>query len=210
MGDGQAKPSQFKPIQAARDADPLGHPPVTGYCGRMLNFFRRSPDTPAVEALHAALVDAARRPGLYAHLTVPDTPWGRIESVMLHVLLVVRRLSGADTQVTAHALVEHMFAEFDRGLRQVGVGDLSVPKKMQGLGGDWLARIEVYGPPLDARDETALAEALARNVLGEPESPEKARALSRHILACEQVLRATEPADIAAGRIGWPAIIDER
>lgn len=176
----------------------------------MLNFFRRSTGTLSVDALHAALVDASRRPGLYESLSVPDTPWGRIESVMLHVLLVVRRLSGGAMQPTAHALVEHMFAEFDRGLRQVGVGDLSVPKKMQGLGGDWLARIEVYGPPLDAGDETALAEALARNVLGAPESPEKARALSRHMLECERILRATDPADIAAGRIGWPAIMDER
>lgn len=172
----------------------------------MLNLFRRSQDDPAIEALHEAAVAAARRPALYARLNVPDNPWGRIESVMLHVMLLVRRLAPSGSQPLTHALVDRMFADFDRGLRQVGVGDLSVPKKMQGLGGDWLARIEVYGPPLDACDEAVLAAALARNVLGEPEALDKALPLSRHVLACEAALRLMPETDVAAGRFSLPAI----
>ncbi|MGL4322544.1 MAG: ubiquinol-cytochrome C chaperone family protein [Beijerinckiaceae bacterium] len=172
----------------------------------MLGLFRKSASNDASEVLHTAIVEAARRPDLYAALGVPDTPWGRIESVMLHTMLVVRRLSGAQ-QPLAHALVERMFTDFDRGLRQVGVGDLSVPKKMKELGSDWLGRVEAYGPALDAGDEMALAAALARNVLENPDQPERARDLSRHVLQCDAALRTVSDADIAAGRLNLPAIV---
>ncbi|MGL4496673.1 MAG: ubiquinol-cytochrome C chaperone family protein, partial [Beijerinckiaceae bacterium] len=146
----------------------------------MFGWFRRQAQTPAIEALHEATVAAARRPALFGTLGIPDTPWGRIESVMLHALLIVRRLADPAAQGTAHALVDRMFADFDRGLRQVGVGDLAVPKKMEGLGGDWLARIAAYGPALDASDDTALAAALARNVMGVHDSvPATAVALAQ-------------------------------
>lgn len=173
----------------------------------MFNLFRQSKDGQAAGVLHAAVVAAARRPGLYQALAVPDTPWGRIESVMLHTLLVVRRLSGTQSQPLAHALVDQMFAEFDRGLRQVGVGDLSVPKKMKGLGSDWLGRVEAYGPYLDAGDAPALAAALARNVIGAPENPEQGLPLAQHILGCEAALRAGSEADVVAGHFNLPALV---
>lgn len=174
----------------------------------MLSFLRARPDAAIVEALHEAVVAAARRQSLFATLGVPDSPWGRIESVMLHALLIVRRLNRLAPPAPSFSqpLVDGMFTGFELGLRQIGVGDLSVPKKMKALGGDWLGRIEAYAGPLDRCDESALAAALARNVLSRPDEPEAARPLAAHILACEAALAATPWEAMREGRLVWPPI----
>lgn len=175
-----------------------------------LRLFRSAANEAATEALHDALVAGARRPGLFARLGVPDNPFGRIESVMLHALLVVRRLRAlpAPAPDLAQDLVDRMFADFERGFRQIGIGDLSVPKKMKALGSDWLGRLEAYAAPLDRRDEDALAAALARNVLSRDGETEAARPLARQVFACEAALAKVDWRALQSGAIDWPAIGD--
>lgn len=176
-----------------------------------LRLFRRAGNERVIEALHDAVVAGARRPGLFLRLGVPDTPFGRIESVMLHAFLVVRRLRALPppSPDLAQDLVDRMFADFDRAFRQIGIGDVSVPKKMKALGGDWLGRLDAYAGPLDRRDQDALAAALARNVLSRDGETELARPLARHVFACEERLAGMNWAALEAGAIDWPSIAEE-
>lgn len=175
-----------------------------------LRLFRSDPNAPIVAALHDAVVAGARRPDLYARLGAPDNPFGRVESIMLHALLVIRRLRAlpAPAGAVAQDLVDKMFADFDRGFRQIGISDLGVPKKMKSLGSDWLGRIEAYSGPLDQGDEGALAAALARNMLSRDGEADAARPLARHIFACERRLATAPWAELQRGAIVWPAIGD--
>lgn len=173
-----------------------------------LKLFRRAANDRVVAALHEAVVAGARRPALFSRLGVPDTPFGRIEAVMLHAFLVVRRLRALPPPAPelAQDLVDRMFVDFERALRQIGIGDLSVPKKMKALGGDWLGRIEAYAAPFDRGDDQALAAALARNVLAADGDPGRAAALVRQSRACEARLAATGWDALQRGAIDWPHI----
>ena len=122
----------------------------------------------AVEGLHAALSVAARRPGLYTHLGVPDTVEGRFEALCLHVILVLRRMNRlpAPADEVAQDLVNAVFTQLDAALRELGVGDMGVGKRMKKLGAAFYGRAAGYDAALDAGDGAALRDALARNVLG--------------------------------------------
>jgi cytochrome b pre-mRNA-processing protein 3 len=132
-------------------------------------FFRRAnARRRAVEGLHLALSMAARRPGLYTRLGVPDTVEGRFEALCLHAILVLRRLNRlpAPAAEVAQDLVNSVFTQLDASLRELGVGDMGVAKRMKKLGAAFYGRAEGYDAALNAGDAAALAAALVRNVLG--------------------------------------------
>ena len=102
----------------------------------IFNLFRSDPRRKVIEALYRHIAAAARRPALYTHLGIPDTLEGRFEALTLHALLVLRRLRRLPPPAddVAQDLVNHLFREFDYALREMGVGDTRVPKRMQTLG----------------------------------------------------------------------------
>lgn len=120
-----------------------------------------------IRALHRRIGEAARQPGLYTALGVPDTVEGRFEALSLHVILVLRRLGQLPPPAAdvAQDLVDSVFMQLDASLRELGIGDMGVPKRIKKLGASFYARAGAYGAALDAGDRTALAEALARNAL---------------------------------------------
>lgn len=131
----------------------------------ILGLFRRSSSEAVVQRLYAALVAASRQPSLYAYLGVPDTFEGRFESLTLHAALLVRRLQAcaAPGPQLAQDLTDTVFAHFDRTLREMGVGDTTVPKRMRTLAEAFLGRSRAYEEALRGGDEE-LAATLARNV----------------------------------------------
>jgi cytochrome b pre-mRNA-processing protein 3 len=131
-------------------------------------FRRASARRRAVEGLHLALSAAARRPGLYTRLGVPDTVEGRFEALCLHTILVLRRLNRLPPPAAevAQDLVNSVFTQLDAALRELGVGDMGVGKRMKKLGAAFYGRATGYAAALDAGDEPALRAVLARNVLG--------------------------------------------
>lgn len=122
----------------------------------------------AVEDLHVALSMAARRPGLYTRLGVPDTVEGRFEALCLHAILILRRLNRlpAPAAEVAQDLVNSVFTQLDASLRELGVGDMGVGKRMKKLGAAFYGRATGYDAALDAGDTQALRATLVRNVLG--------------------------------------------
>jgi len=128
-------------------------------------FKRRDTGNTAAESLYLSAVEAARRPILFTELGVPDTLDGRYEMVALHTYLVLRRLKRdhAATAELAQAVFDFMFADFDNTLRELGVGDLGVGRRVKQMATGFYGRIAAYDAGMDGGD---LAEALRRNAYG--------------------------------------------
>ena len=133
----------------------------------MLNWFSRSsPHKRAATDLYAAIMAQSRLPHFYAGLGVPDTIGGRFEMLVLHMFLVLRRLrkDGASSEPVAQALSEAFVADMDDVMREMGVSDISVAKKMYSAAGAYLGRLKAYDAALDSGDPQELAAALAEGV----------------------------------------------
>lgn len=164
--------------------------------------FRR----PSGEALYARAVAQARRPEFYADLGVPDRIDARFELYTLHVLLLVLRLreegqAGADA---AQDLFDTYVSALDHALRELGVGDLSIAKKMRKLGESLYGRMTAYEAPLKADDVEGLAEALGRNLFEDTASP-AARSLADYAVRSLASL-ASRPADDLKDQPRWAEI----
>lgn len=167
--------------------------------------FRKDPSVEAARALYAAAVEQARTPALYRDFGAPDTVEGRFEQVALHVWLVMRRLKdGEAAKKTGQCLCDAMFHDMDDSLRELGVGDLQVGKKVRKLAENFYGRIGAYEAALKAdADEGALAGALARNVYG-VEKSDSAEALADYVRRADTYLAGQPAARIANGIVMFP------
>jgi cytochrome b pre-mRNA-processing protein 3 len=116
---------------------------------------------------------------------VPDTLDGRFDLVALHTFLVIHRLrDAADPGPTlAQAVFDAMFSDMDHNLREIGVGDLSVGKRMRAMWEAFHGRSRVYAAAIGAADRAALEAALARNVWRGAAPDGAAVSLARIVLA---------------------------
>ncbi|TVR10094.1 MAG: ubiquinol-cytochrome C chaperone [Salinarimonadaceae bacterium] len=173
----------------------------------IFGLFRKNKRPSAVEATLTRIVAAGREPVLYLEMSVPDTLEGRFEAVSAHMILLMRRLRELPPPAEdfAQELVDAYFKWLDYTLRDTGVGDVAVPKRMKTLVSNFYGRVRAYGDALDSQDMEAFAEALARNVTGEGDD---AKALAAYLAAAELRLRdqdfdalvADGPAFAAPGR----------
>lgn len=169
----------------------------------ILGMFRRRPHERAGFELYGAAVGAARNPALFLALGVPDTVEGRFDLVSLHVALVIRRLrtdSDPRGPALAQAVFDAMFADMDLNLREMGVGDLSVGKKVREAWEAFHGRALAFEAALESPDADALPVAVARNIWrGEPPAgaPQRLAALAR---AQVEHLARQDIAALAAGR----------
>lgn len=150
-----------------------------------LNFSRKSTKYNA-EALYIRVVRQSRKPVFYEEYGVADTIDGRFDMIILHVFLVLRRLKveGEPTDSLGQALFDAMFVNMDSSLREMGVGDLSVGKRIKRMATAFYGRVEAYDAPLIAGDRAALSDALARNLFrGEPVKDGIKESLSDYMLA---------------------------
>jgi cytochrome b pre-mRNA-processing protein 3 len=150
----------------------------------VLGLFTRPKPVASVEVVYGDIVAAARLPALYTAMGVPDTVMGRFDSLVLHLALVLRRLRAlpAPADALSQELIDRFFKDLDSALREIGIGDVSVPKKVRALGEAFYGRAAIYDEALlpDAPAD-ALEQALARNVLGREQEPELATALAQHV-----------------------------
>lgn len=169
----------------------------------LFGLLRRKPFERAGFALYAATVTAARDPALYA-AGVPDTLAGRFEVISLHVSLLVHRLRhDADPRgaALAQAVFDAMFADMDLNLREMGVGDMSIGKRVKRLWEDFHGRARAYEEALAGPGEAGLEEALSRNLWrGAPPEGGPAR-LAAHARALQAALAAQPIEALAAGRL---------
>ena len=106
-------------------------------------------------------------PCFYREYGVADTVNGRFDLLVVHLALVIDRLAEEpDSREAGQALFDHFCRDMDHNLREISIGDLSVPKEMQRIGEAFYGRAQAYRSALAARGEAALVEALTRNVYG--------------------------------------------
>ena len=112
----------------------------------MLDIFRKFKFHDSADQLYRRLVRQARDPVFYLHLGVPDTPDGRFDMIILHAFLVIRRLKAEHERTVglAQAIFDLMFADMDQNLREMGVGDLGVSKRIKGMAEACYGRTVAY------------------------------------------------------------------
>jgi cytochrome b pre-mRNA-processing protein 3 len=155
-------------------------------------------------ALYGAAVAAAREPFFYLRLGVPDTLDGRFDMVALHVALLVRRLL-SETEPgpsLAQAVFDAMFSDMDVTLRELGVGDLSVGRRVRAMWEGFHGRAKAYGQALGAGDVGSLTAALVRNVWRGADRPGAcAAALARLCVAHDAALATQSLEWLAVGNV---------
>jgi cytochrome b pre-mRNA-processing protein 3 len=170
----------------------------------MLGLFRKDPRRPVIAALHQRVVAAARHPDLYGLLDVPDTLEGRFEVLTLHVVLVLEAMRGLPPPAdeVSQEVVDTVFRELEASLREMGVGDVVVPKRMKTLAQAFYGRARAYDAALASGNEAALVAALARNVYG---GATPADALARYVLSARRHLRGVTLDAMLRDGPGFPA-----
>jgi cytochrome b pre-mRNA-processing protein 3 len=166
------------------------------------NHFRkpRIPPRGTIEAIYGMIVTQAREPLFYRDLGVPDTVNGRFDLVVLHLWMVLRRLQAmADGKSLSQTLFDRFCDDMDANLREMGVGDLTVPKRMQAFGEAFYGRAKAYDIALSEGREP-LAQALCKNVLN-GEKIDRARQLACYAEAAITALAGSD--DISMLKHTW-------
>jgi cytochrome b pre-mRNA-processing protein 3 len=153
-----------------------------------------------IEAIYGMIVTQAREPLFYRDLGVPDTVDGRFDLLVLHLWMVLRRLRAVEGGAGAcQALFDRFCEDMDGNLREMGVGDLTVPKRMQAFGEAFYGRAAAYDLAIaDGRE--ALAQALCKNILNGGQI-ENARRLAYYVEAATAALAGLD--DVALQRASW-------
>lgn len=169
--------------------------------------FAPGPAKAAGARLYEAAVAQSRQPDLYLRLGAPDTIEGRFEVYSLHVALLLLRLKGqgAAAAAASQVLFDQFVSNLDHGLREIGVGDLTVGKKMRKLGEAFYGRVRSYEDALAALpDDAALKALIGRTILEGVEGVDPA-VLAAYAAACHDRLSTQETDALAGGAVAWPA-----
>lgn len=179
----------------------------------ILAAFRRSSHDRSIHALYGAIVAQARLPAFYTSYGVPDTVQGRFELIVLHLVLLLRRLGraveasqpiGRLAGKIGQGLFDSFCRDLDANLREMGVGDLAVPKKMRRFGEAFYGRLGAYRAALAAADEQELEKALSRNIFEVAGTNPRAARLARYVRAAARQLDAEDEAALSGGKLAFP------
>ena len=167
-------------------------------------FRRRSRD--AEHRVYCEIVAQARQPVFYSDFLVPDTIDGRFDLIVAHAVLYFRRMrtEGKSVAEFTQTVFDLFFQDMDASLREMGVSDTRVPKKVKVMGEAFYGRADAYIPAIDAGNLTELAEALGRNIYTDNPEPVAQMRLARYILETASSLEGQSAADLMSGKIGWP------
>jgi len=170
------------------------------------NLFRkpRAPPRGTIEVIYGTIVTQVRDPVFYLNLGVPDTVDGRFDLLVVHLWMVLRRFrSAAGLENVSQALFDHFCDDMDGNLREMGVGDLAVPKRMRAFGEAFYGRAAAYDIALEQGAEP-LARALSRNVLN-GQGMENALRLATYVGVAVANLAELDSASLTAATWTFPS-----
>ena len=167
--------------------------------------FRSNPAKAAGRRLYEAVTLQARRPAFYADLGAPDTVEGRFELYNLHVILLLNRLRGQGPMAheTSQELFDTYVSGLDDALREMGVGDISVGKKMRKLGEAIYGRVKTFDAALAGEEPL---EAVVERTVYAGQANAHAGALAAYVRSGVEALAAQPLDEVLEGRPAWPPI----
>jgi cytochrome b pre-mRNA-processing protein 3 len=170
----------------------------------ILRLFRRQLQPGTIDRLYGVIVAQARRPRFYEGFGVADTVEGRFDMIVLHLALVMRRLAREpEGGALGRALLDAFARDMDDNLREMGVGDLSVPKEIKRMMEAFHGRSRSYDSALAEAHSTALEQALGRNIIAGGEGAGAAH-LAHFVRRASELLDATEAGQILVGSLAFP------
>ena len=156
---------------------------------RLLN---RNNYTSCVKDLYWQVVGVSRNPKIYEKFAIPDTLDGRFDTLMLHLFLVIHRLQALSEHKIADELLEFFIKDMDRSLRETGVGDPSITRKMRKIGEAYMGRVNAYGLALDNPQD--LYNTIHKNIYRKAAISEKnIHDLTNYVLKYKQLLNNFMP-----------------
>lgn len=171
---------------------------------------RRKSLKAAAAGLYQAAVAQSRDPRFYTDLGVSDTMDGRFDLVSMHVFLIISRLQqlGGEGKALSQYLFDHMFKSMDNTLREIGVGDLSVPKHMQRMMKAFNGRVHSYHAAIASNNLQELELAVVRNIyrIEGGEIPSAARMMAEYISLSAGELLSQDLHALSAGKVFFPQI----
>lgn len=168
--------------------------------------FRRASPAGNIDALYGMIVAQARNPEFYRGYGVPDTLDGRLDMIMLHLVLVLRQFTKSHGALppAGQRLFDRFCQDMDDNFREMGVGDFAVPKRMQKIGEAFYGRTKVYESALAEADPATLEAAVARNVFGAPGPTLGAKRLAAYMRAAVARLADLDSTALTAATFEFP------
>lgn len=168
----------------------------------ILSLFRKTKFSEPVYAVYNAIVAQSRRPVFYADWGVADTMTGRFDMISLHAALVFRRLRSSEklTRDFSQNIFDCFFKDMDRSLREMGVGDLSVAKRIEKMGSLFYGLLTNLSSALESREREEVIGFISRNFHDGAIHPQ-ADKFADYILLCDDLLAAQSISDIMAGKV---------
>ena len=161
------------------------------------------------ESLYKLRVWQARKEYFYTYAQIPDTQEGRLENIILHLYIVFRRVSfkkGGQNEFS-RALVEYLVDDLDNNLRELGVSDISVGKKVRDLIARFYGRCKTFDQALSDNDEESIKDALLNSVYKNQKNKIEKYSLNfmiGYFIECVKVLESTDMSLLREGVIKFP------
>jgi cytochrome b pre-mRNA-processing protein 3 len=172
----------------------------------ILRRFRANSRGRNIAALYGAIVAQARSPAFYMSYGVADSVEGRFDLIVLHLVLLLARLDrgeGAERGV-GQELFDVFCRDLDANLREMGVGDLAVPKRMRRFGEAFYGRQAAYLAAITAPGERELEMALARNIFAGADAGRGTIRLARYARTALRQFEAQEEEALLRGDVVFP------
>ena len=162
------------------------------------------------ERLYQSILQASRQPNLYTEFEVHDHLDSRFDMLCLHISLLMGRLRMLPEDVHKplnQELFDRFFADMDFTLREMGVGDLGVGKRVRKMSEAFMGRLLAYTKSLERNDKMELALVLARNIRRSHDSNDADRRMADYVLQSRDRLSAVGDNEMQAGTVDLVAIL---
>lgn len=171
-------------------------------------FLSHEPDAHKIAAIYGAIMAQSRSATFFKVYGLSDDFETRFESLILHMLLVMRRL-GREARPVKQALMDFMVSDLDRTLREMGVGDVGVVKRMKHFMEGAYGRMNAYDAALASADEKEILRVLDRNLYGATSTDlAKLELMREYIRVQSDVLASQAIRDIEDGRLSFKPVKD--
>ena len=177
---------------------------------RYLGTQQRKLEEKPAERLYQSIMQASRQPGLYTEFEVHDHLDSRFDMLCLHISLLMGRLRMLPEDVHKplnQELFDRFFADMDFTLREMGVGDLGVGKRVRKMSEAFMGRLLAYTKSLERNDKTELAQVLARNIRRSHDCNDVDLRMADYVLESRDRLSAVSDNEMQAGTVDLVAIL---